>query len=338
LKKDALDAVGNLRTLIDSGKIPEVKKKKARIRPMSFSDIALLLKEIWDDRLLKNDLRKATHRGYLEFLSSLENVYGDLLISEISKTDISAFQVDEFQRSSAICSNRKLFVLKQVFKHAFEIGAINYNPATEVQYLSEKDHERCRFLMPEEIKKLVSAAKQTKAKYYLPVIVYLGVEHGASKQEILDLTWEDINFDFGNTGMINLFRTKTGRKRADHIMPMTRQSLLEWRIHLIKMKKRVGLDDKIEGLVFIRADGTPLGNFNRAWWKARKLAGFDNLHFHDLRHTFCSNLMFSEADIKGVKDMIGHYDLSSTDRYTHLAFARRKILQDRLSAHYGFQE
>jgi site-specific recombinase XerD len=121
-------------------------------------------------------------------------------------------------------------------------------------------------------------------------------------------------------------------------MPMTRQSLLDWKDHLEKLRKRFGHDKKIEGLVFVRSDGTPIENFNRAWWTSRKIAGFDKLHFHDLRHTFCSNLMLSDADIKDVKDMIGHNDLSSTDRYTHLALGHRKKLQDRLSEHYGFQE
>lgn len=64
------------------------------------------------------------------------------------------------------------------------------------------------------------------------------------------------------------------------------------------------------------------------------MAGFDKLHFHDLRHTFCSNLMLAGADIKDVKNMIGHRDLKMTDRYTHLMSARKTLLQEKLADHF----
>lgn len=53
-----------------------------------------------------------------------------------------------------------------------------------------------------------------KARFYLPALIYLGAEHGASKQETMDLKWSGIDFDFQGGGLINFFRQKTGRHRT----------------------------------------------------------------------------------------------------------------------------
>jgi site-specific recombinase XerD len=90
--------------------------------------------------------------------------------------------------------------------------------------------------------------------------------------------------------------------------------------------------------VFSRINGDPIQRFNSAWRTVCKIAGFKNLHFHDLRHTFCSNLLLSGADIKRVKEMIGHKDLSMTDRYTHLTLKHKSLCQERLAAHYAQTE
>jgi site-specific recombinase XerD len=66
-----------------------------------------------------------------------------------------------------------------------------------------------------------------------------------------------------------------------------------------------------------------------------KIAGMDDFHYHDLRHTFCSNLILSGSDLKEVKDMIGHKDLSTTDRYSHLTAVHKKQNQERLAEHYA---
>jgi integrase len=41
----------------------------------------------------------------------------------------------------------------------------------------------------------------------MPALICLGAEHGASRQEALSLRWQNINFEFGEYGMIRLFRT-----------------------------------------------------------------------------------------------------------------------------------
>jgi len=82
-------------------------------------------------------------------------------------------------------------------------------------------------------------------------------------------------------------------------------------------------------------DGKPIRSFRTAWKKICEVSGIDDFHYHDLRHTFCSNLLLSGASLKDVKDMIGHRHLETTDRYSHLTGFHKAKMYDRLSKHYS---
>lgn len=169
----------------------------------------------------------------------------------------------------------------------------------------------------------------------MPALILLGAEHGTSRQEALSLKWSDINFDFDEQGMIQLFRTKNSQRRTVFLMPRTRQALLDWREHLRQMRERRNITDIKSDHVFCRLDGTPFKEFIRAWRRCCEIARFTDLHYHDLRHTFCSNLILSGSELKDVKEMVGHGDISMTDRYSHINLMRQRYLQNQLAAHYG---
>ena len=88
-------------------------------------------------------------------------------------------------------------------------------------------------------------------------------------------------------------------------------------------------------LVFCRLSGKPIKGFYSAWRTLLKAAAIEDFHFHDLRHTFCSNLILSGSGLKEVKDMIGHSDISMTDRYTHLTLNHMFFRQEQLARHYA---
>jgi site-specific recombinase XerD len=114
----------------------------------------------------------------------------------------------------------------------------------------------------------------------------------------------------------------------------TKQALLDWSDHLKWMRHRRKIKNIKTDFVFCHLDGSPIKNFNRAWWRVLEIAGIQDFHFHDLRHTFCSNLILSGAGLKEVKEMIGHSDITMTDRYSHLTMSHRHSKQEQLAEHY----
>jgi len=65
------------------------------------------------------------------------------------------------------------------------------------------------------------------------------------------------------------------------------------------------------------------------WAKQQGLG--QQLHPHMLRHSFASHLLQSSGDLRGVQELLGHANLSTTQVYTHLDFQHLAKVYD--SAH-----
>lgn len=332
--RDAQNAANDLRALIDSGKVHEIKGRK-KFKVYTFSEVADLTIENWRIKHEKEELADSTFEGYVLRAEVLKRKLGKLLIRELTKDELVKLQINLKDLHSPANSNRYFFIIKQIFKTGMEAGAIIEDPVSEINYLSERCHERNRFLMPDKIEKLISASQKTRAKFYMPALIYLGAEHGTSKQEVLSLHWDDIDFDFDDDGLIRFFRTKNKNERTEFLMPRTKQALLDWKKHLEFMRYRKKTRIKETRFVFCRLDGTPVSRFDKAWKHICKIAGINDFHYHDLRHTFCSNLILSGSDLKDVKEIIGHKDLSMTDRYSHLTVHYKRSKQKDLAKHYA---
>lgn len=329
---EAQKAANDLRTLLDSGKLPS--QRKTRINPLTFEDVAELLKKDWLNRLKTGELRQKTADEYIITLNVVKRTFSRQLLCEISLDAIKDYRSEVAFELSNISSNRRLFVIKQVFKLAQAQHAVTENICDQIKYLSEKKHERNRFLLPHELNDLITACEKTKAKFYMPALIYLGAEHGASKQEALSLKWPDINFDFDDIGLIRFFRTKNQRERTEYLMQRSKKAIMEWRDHQEWMRHRKKISANGSDLIFCHLNGAPLKQFKSAWKTICEAAGIENFHFHDLRHTFCSNLILSGAGLKEVKEMIGHSDISMTDRYSHLTPKHKLLKQQQLAEHY----
>jgi integrase len=331
-RKDANEARNNLRALLDSGRLP---KKEHKFTPMTFNEVAESLKAEWISRHKRGELAAKTFYEYNNRLDIVCRTFGPKLLVEISKGEINRHIEGIAEELTNVTANKTLSIIKKVFVHGLSEKAVIKNWAKDIDYLSEKEHERNSFLLPPQIADLIDATQKTRAKFYMPAIIFLGVEHGAAKQEILSLEWSDIDFNFKEKGLIKLYRTKNKRERTELLMPRTKQALLDWKSHLGYMRHRRKIRKVKSDHVICRLDGTPIKCFNKAWWHSLKIAGIRDFHFHDLRHTFCSNLIMSGGDLKDAKEMIGHSDISMTDRYTHISGSHMMNRQEKLAEHYN---
>ena len=62
----------------------------------------------------------------------------------------------------------------------------------------------------------------------------------------------------------------------------------------------------------------------KSFQKALKTACLDDFRFHDLRHTFASQMVMRGASLKDVQEILGHKTMTMTLRYAHLSQEHKK--------------
>ncbi len=143
---------------------------------------------------------------------------------------------------------------------------------------------------------------------HLKPITILAMHTGMRRGEILQLTWEAINW--GTMVLTVSAHTAKSAKTRHIAMNRTVQEMLKaWQPDA---SKRVGV-------VWPGPSGKPMTSLKTAWLRLMKAARIENFRFHDLRHDFASQLVMAGTDLYVVRDLLGHASVTMTERYAHLA-------------------
>jgi integrase/recombinase XerC len=120
-----------------------------------------------------------------------------------------------------------------------------------------------------------------------------------------------------------------GKGRKSRIIPVGKKAvraLERW------LRERLALVKPAEMAVFIGRNGRRLGpravQLRVAEWARRRGLGVP-VHPHLFRHSFASHLLESSGELRGVQELLGHADISTTQIYTHLDFQHLARIYDR---------
>lgn len=141
---------------------------------------------------------------------------------------------------------------------------------------------------------------------WLRDIIVFALHTGLRQGELLSLHWSMVNL-FNKTIVIQ--ETKNGKPRTIPLLEISLAILTE------KAKVRNLKCD----LVFLSNTMAKIDchNLTKAFNNATKRAEIQDFHFHDLRHTFATRLAQSGYDLYKISELLGHYDISMTQRYAH---------------------
>ena len=264
---------------------------------------------------------KVNNRGYYQKRGMIERVrkiFGDRYLDELTNEDIEKLKW-RMKKTAPITFNRLLATISHIYTIAIEFGKIDQKPfSTKKKQFKEKG--RLRYLMPDEVQRLLDCCVS-----YLRTIVVIALHTGMRKGEILKLRFGH-NVDLEKR-VISLSETKNDDPR---FIPMN-DTLYAALVEATKGKKR-------GEYLFCYSEGVHLQDVKRSFATALKNAEIKNFKFHDLRHTFASNLVMNGVDLFVVKELLGHKNIKMTLRYAHLSPHHKAKAIHKLDRIFGGKE
>ncbi|MBQ2933788.1 MAG: tyrosine recombinase [Clostridia bacterium] len=135
---------------------------------------------------------------------------------------------------------------------------------------------------------------------------------GIKVSELIELTVSDINLQIG---IIHMHNSK--HERIVPLYPAANKHLSEY----CAIARPALVQNTNEERLFTNMNGQPMSR--QGFWKiikhyADKAGIKKDITPHTLRHSFAAHLLENGAQLKDIKDMLGHADISSTQIYAQL--------------------
>lgn len=220
--------------------------------------------------------------------------------------------------------------LSSMFRTAVKQGVIPENPCARADAPSSGEEEPA-YLNENDALKLVTALEQAPMKYR--VMIFLLLDTGMRRGELLGLEWKDIDFEqctitirrnavyLSGQGVVS--QTPKTRKSIRTVkVPQDCIDMLR-RYRTYQLQERLQLGDQWQEYdrLFTSWNGSPLHPSSVTGWFskfARNIGLPDGITLHSLRHTNATLLIASGVNVRTVAARLGHAHTSTTmDIYSH---------------------
>jgi site-specific recombinase XerD len=214
---------------------------------------------------------------------------------------------------------RRTSAARSYFRHLGLVGLREDNPASALS-LPKRGRRLPRALSPGETERLIDAAAGS-APRALRDRALVELLYGAGLR-----VSEAVGLEKGSVDLEERVVRVLGKGGKERLVPLGRPAAEAIRRYLAL--GRPHLDRRYRPELFLNARGGPLTRAG-AFLILRRLAekaGLEpgRVHPHLLRHSFATHLLEGGADLRSVQEMLGHADLGTTERYTHVSDRRRR--------------
>ena len=283
--------------------------------------------------IVMNQNKYSTYVKYRTlYYTHIAEILGSYSISQIDDTQFqidAAFQLSDSMKKSIYC------VVNQILKYAWKKYSIQSTPLKRDKYKSRK--KRIEIFSKNEQSRLITSLYNNNDRYKTAVILCLNT--GLRIGELCALKWDDIDF---NNFTISVNRT-VQRIKTQESFPKT--LLLETEPKSMSSIREIPISKAIFFLLtkqcnhgpYIFGGEKPLEprTLQYQFKKILSEAGICNKNFHVLRHTFATNCIENETDIKSLSEILGHSDVKITlNRYVHPTMDSKRRHIERLGDFY----
>tara|TARA_B100001248_G_scaffold127472_1_gene95536 strand:+ start:4395 stop:5294 length:900 start_codon:yes stop_codon:yes gene_type:complete len=278
-----------------------------------------LLKDFKNFLKFERNLSENSTQSYIQDLQKLIRFLSDnninKKISEINSNVIREFVYQQTKLIKPSSQSRLISSLKNFFDYLIIEKIIFINPINSIQYpkIATKIPET---LSTQEIDKLIGYLKKSK-KNSLRNCTILEVLYscGLRVSELTNLNISDIFFD---DFLIKIL----GKGRKERFVPMSKIVKDMIKDYLNSERFNTITKKGFEDILFLNNRGEKLTRvmIYTILNIAKKGTGIKKkVSPHILRHSFATHLIENGADISSIQHMLGHTNVSTTERYLHVS-------------------
>lgn len=241
---------------------------------------------------------------------------------QLDNQHVRAFAAAEHRRGIGPRSiQRRLSTLRSFFNYLIREAQLKLNPALDVR--APKAPKRLPVTLDaDQMARLLEFRADVELDKRDKAIMELFYSSGLRLAELVNLNFMELDL------ADRLVRVKLGKGKKTRIVPIGRyalSALQDW----LHERSLIPLQDT--DAVFVSRQGkrlTPRAiQLRIAQWAKRQGLG-QHVHPHMFRHSFASHLLESSQDLRGVQELLGHANISTTQVYTHLDFQHLAKIYD----------
>ncbi len=222
---------------------------------------------------------------------------------------------------------RKLSTLKSFFSYLELRGLTRFNPAVDIT--TPKQEKRIPAYLP--IDDMFALLEQPDKEKELGLrdlaILELLYSSGLRVSELVTLDIEKLDL----TSRLVRVSGKGGKER---LLPVGRKATVvikEYLENTEKTRKKAGYSTT-HGPLFLNYRGGRLSvrSVDRLVKRYSRECGITTeISPHSIRHTFATHLLDGGADLRSIQELLGHVNLSTTQKYTHVSIDKLMEVYDK---------
>lgn len=246
------------------------------------------------------------------FKKYVEDKYGEILFKDIDKDVVSEFFLSVKNAGKSVTTlARTLSSLRLFFRFLLREGVIPINPW---EYIKAPKIVRItpEILTVNEVDELIDAIDPLKEEAQRNrAILEILYSCGLRVSELTNLRLKDIHFRMG------LLKVN-GKGKNDRYVPLCEKAKSELKKYIQIDRKKLKISEENKDILFLNRRGKKLTRV-MIFTIVRKLAKKINLNKkispNTFRHTFATHLLEEGADLRSVKDLLGHASIMTTELY-----------------------
>jgi len=209
---------------------------------------------------------------------------------------------------------RELVTLSAALNHAVKNGRLTIAPKIHKPPMPPG---KTRFLTKEEIERLLTHCPEP----HLRLFITLAISTGARKGALLDLKWNQIDFENRIVYLNPEGRAQTNKRRAivpmnDHLHDALLKAKIDQEAYVSEQIEKTGWKiDVCEHVISFR--NQPVLNVRTGFRRSCERAGIKGATPHTLRHTAGTLMALAGVDLFLIAKVLGHSVQKTTELYAH---------------------